>query len=401
MQILFIASRIPFPLVQGDRLVCYRRLKALSQHHQITLLTFYQSQSELQHLHQIEGMCHKIHLVHLPKWKSAYNCATNIVAAHRPFQVAYYKSAEFQATLDRITSETKFDLAHYFLLRMAEYRVPSYLTQIIELIDSMQANLSSRLKIEKPISKILIREELKRITQYEPTVVNNFRNAILVSDLDAEFFTQSSKKIDIIPLGIDIDIFRPQPSEPHDTVRLIFAGHMSYSPNIYAVQWFVDNCWTKLQQLCPNTELIIAGSDAPPEIVKLGERENITVTGHVDSMADTLAQADIAVIPMQSGSGMQNKVLEAMSCGLPTIVTTCGLGAITAVSGEHLVVADAPDDFINQIVKLAKNQQERAEIGQRARLLIEKNYSWDYADQQIESIYESIKSEGLILTTSL
>ena len=284
---------------------------------------------------------------------------------------------------------------------MAEYRVPSYLTQIIELIDSMQANLSSRLKIEKPISKILIREELKRITQYEPTVVNNFRNAILVSDLDAEFFTQSSKKIDIIPLGIDIDIFRPQPSEPHDTVRLIFAGHMSYSPNIYAVQWFVDNCWTKLQQLCPNTELIIAGSDAPPEIIKLGERENITVTGHVDSMADTLAQADIAVIPMQSGSGMQNKVLEAMSCGLPTIVTTCGLGAITAVSGEHLVVADAPDDFINQIVKLAKNQQERAEIGQRARLLIEKNYSWDYADQQIESIYESIKSEGLILTTSL
>ncbi len=395
MHVLFIAPRIPFPLVQGDRLICYRRLKALSQHHQITLLTFYQSQDELQHLDRIEGMCHKIHLVHLPKWRSAYNCLTNAVLSTLPFQVAYYQSAEFQATLDRITSETKFDLAHYFLLRMAEYRVPSNVTKIIELIDSMQSNLSSRLKIEKPISKILIREELKRITKYEPNVVDDFRNAILVSELDAQSFTKSSKKIDIIPIGTDVDIFCPQPSEPHTTVRLIFAGHMSYSPNIYAVQWFIDNCWSGVQQLCPNTEFIIAGAHAPSEILSLADLNNVTVTGRVESMAVTLAQADIAVIPMQSGSGMQNKVIEAMSCGLPTIVTSFGLGAITAVPGEHLIVADTADDFINEIARLVKDVKRRAEIGQKARIFIEENHSWNYADRQIEAIYESIKQEVL------
>ena len=278
---------------------------------------------------------------------------------------------------------------------MAEYQVPRNLTKIIELVDSMQSNLNSRLKIEKPISKILIREELKRMTKYEPNVVDNFRNAILVSELDAKSFTKSSKEIDIIPIGTDVDIFRPQPSEPHSTVRLIFAGHMSYSPNIYAVQWFIDNCWNEVQQLCPNTEFIIAGAHAPSEILNLADRPNITVTGQVESMAATLAQADIAVIPMQSGSGMQNKVIEAMSCGLPTIVTTVGLGAIMAVPGEHLIVADTAAGFINQIARLVKDQKGRAEIGQKARIFIEENYSWDYADRQIQAIYESIKQEVL------
>ncbi len=394
MKILFIAPRIPFPLLQGDRLICYYRLKALSQQHQITLITFYQSERELEHLDRIKSMCHEVHAVHLPKWQSAYNCLTHAIGSKLPFQVAYYQSPAFQSTLDRLTTETKFDVAHYFLLRMAEYQVPAETIEIIDLIDSMQLNLSSRLKIEKSIAKLFVKEELRRITAYELEVVNRFSNAILVSQRDAEYFQNSGKEIDVIPLGIDIDLFRPQPKQPDPTVRLIFAGHLSYSPNIYAVQWFMENCWSKLQHRCPNTQFVIAGADAPAEIVNLGDRANITVTGRVASMGDTLSQADIAVVPMQSGSGMQFKILEAMSCGLPVVTTSFGLGTIKAIPNRQILIADTAASFIDRVVELVQNPQQRLEIGQNARIFIEENHSWHHAAAKIRSIYQSVEIDS-------
>jgi polysaccharide biosynthesis protein PslH len=397
MKILFIAPRIPFPLFQGDRLICYYRLKALSEQHQITLLTFYQSARELEHLEKIEKMCHAVHTVHLPKWQSAYNCLTQAIGSKLPFQVAYYQSPEFQSTLDRLTAETKFDVAHYFLLRMAEYRVPDETVEIIDLIDSMQLNLTSRLKVEKCVSKLFIKEELARITPYELNAVDRFKHAILVSSRDAEYFQASAKDIDVIPLGIDIDLFRPQPKPADPTIRLIFAGHMSYSPNIYAVQWFVENCWTELQQRCPNLEFIIAGADAPAEIDRLGDLPNITVTGRVPSMADTIAQADIAVIPMQSGSGMQFKVLEAMSCALPVVTTSFGLGTIQARREEQIIIADTAADFVDRVVELANDAHQRSTIGQQARTFIEANHSWQHAAAKIRSIYQSVSIESELI----
>jgi polysaccharide biosynthesis protein PslH len=394
MKILFIAPRIPFPLLQGDRLICYYRLKALSEQHQITLLTFYQSERELEHLERIQSMCHAVHAVHLPKWQSLYNCVTNAIGSKLPFQVAYYQSPEFQSTLNQLTAETNFDVAHYFLLRMAEYRVPATTIEIVDLIDSMQLNLTSRLKVEKCAAKLFIKEELARITPYELNAVDRFKHAILVSSRDAEYFHQSAKEIDVIPLGIDVDLFRPQPKPSDSKIRLIFAGHMSYSPNIYAVQWFIENCWDELQNRCPNLQFIIAGADAPAEIDRLGDLPNITVTGSVPSMADTLSQADIAVIPMQSGSGMQFKVLEAMACALPVVTTSFGLGTIQAVPDEQISIADTAADFVDRVVELVNDSHKRSEIGQQARTFIVANHSWQHAAAKIRSIYESVAIES-------
>jgi polysaccharide biosynthesis protein PslH len=394
MKILFVAPRIPFPLLQGDRLICYYRLKALSEQHQITLITFYQSERELEHLDRIKSMCHEVHAIHLPKWQSVYNCMTNVIGSKLPFQVAYYQSAEFQSTLNRLTAETNFDVAHYFLLRMAEYRVPATTIEIIDLIDSMQLNLTSRLKVEKCAAKLFIKEELARIAPYELNAVDRFKHAILVSSRDAEYFQQSAKEIEVIPLGIDIDLFRPQTKPADSTIRLIFAGHMSYSPNIYAVQWFVENCWDELQNRCPNLQFIIAGADAPAEINRLGDLPNITVTGSVPSMADTLSQADIAVIPMQSGSGMQFKVLEAMSCALPVVTTSFGLGTIQAVPDEQISIADTAADFVDRVIELVNDRHKRSEIGQKARTFIVANHSWQHAAAKIRSIYESVALES-------
>lgn len=393
VRVLFIAPRIPFPLRQGDRVICYQRLQSLSKKYAITLVTFYNSPEELENIKSISEFCEEVHAVYLPKWRSLLNCVECLFSPNnQPFQVAYYKSKQFQSKLDEITSAKNFDLAHYFLLRVAEYQIPNRTPKIIELIDSMQLNFSSRIIIEKNIiKKLILKEELNRVTDYEINVVNNYSKSILVSQIDADLITKDAHKIAIVSSVVNTNIFTPSPTDDNKkTVKLIFLGRMGYSPNIYAVMWFAKNCFPAINRDFPQTKFVIAGADATKEIINLGNEQNIEVTGYVESMTNILSQADIAVIPMQSGSGMQNKILEAMACGLPVVTTTLGLGMIQAINGESILVADTIDEFIAAVNSLIENESKRREIGQNGRKFVETHHSLSSAAAKIESIYESI-----------
>jgi glycosyltransferase involved in cell wall biosynthesis len=165
---------------------------------------------------------------------------------------------------------------------------------------------------------------------------------------------------------------------------------MRYTPNIHAVQWFVTNCWESLVREVPDNRLTIAGADPPAEIVKLSQISGIHVTGYVESMVNMLNAANIVITPMQSGSGMQNKILEAMSCELPVITTSLGLGSIEALVGKEILVANTPSEFIDTITWLARSHQEIVEIGIRAREFVEKHHSWETGASEIESIYNQL-----------
>ena len=115
---------------------------------------------------------------------------------------------------------------------------------------------------------------------------------------------------------------------------------MSYPPNIRAARWFADECFPLIQAEVPGATFVIAGAAPAREIRELQTRNGIVVTGFVPSMPVTLNAATVAVAPMRSGAGIQNKILEAMACGLPVVTTTIGLGGITATRGRELLVAD-------------------------------------------------------------
>ncbi len=113
----------------------------------------------------------------------------------------------------------------------------------------------------------------------------------------------------------------------------------------------------------PNVRLIIAGNNPRPEVIALGSNKNVIVTGRVESLGVILNSSRVSIAPMQSGSGMQFKILEAMACGVPVVSTTMGLGDIAAIDGKEIILADTPDSFSNSVITLLKSSIYRQSIG--------------------------------------
>lgn len=386
MKLLFVTPRFPYPPLKGDQVVSYHRLYTLSQRHEITLLTFYQNSQELENIKHIKSFCQNIHTVKIPKWQSFLNLATGVFS-YLPLQVSYYYSDAFKNKINQILSTNNFDVIHLFLLRVAPYFKDVSIPRIIELIDSMQLNLERRIALETFPLRYILQEELQRIITYEQNLHKSFEQIVVVSEKDAKLIP--GQNVQVIPNGIDTELFKQQQQYPlHPT--LIFSGNMSYAPNIHAVKWFVKDCLPIIQQKIPDVSFVIAGANPSKEVQSLAKTTGVEVTGFVKSMSETLRNANVAVAPMQSGSGIQNKILEAMSTGLPVVTTNLGLGSIKAKPNKEILVADTPEDFAQVTINLLKNPLKARELGDQARKYVVENHSWKAAANQLEELYKKL-----------
>ena len=85
---------------------------------------------------------------------------------------------------------------------------------------------------------------------------------------------------------------------------------------------------------------------------------------------------------MQSGSGMQFKILEAMACGVPVVTTARGLGDISASPGKDILVADSPKDFSRAVVSLLESEPLSRDVGDRGLRYVRANHSWDVLNER-------------------
>jgi polysaccharide biosynthesis protein PslH len=387
MQILYISSRFPYPALKGDQVILYHRLKHLSMKHGITLLTFYQNDMELNGLEQIEQYCNKVETVRLSKAESLYNVLHLSAFSRRPMQTLYFRSEEFKRKLRDILHSDDYDIVHTYLLRMAEYTRHIGQPKVLELIDCMQLNLKKRLVHIRYPQRIMYGEEFRRIKSYENAVINEYDASVVVSDVDRGFL--GSRNVVSIPLGIDTDRHQQRVPIPGNQT-IVFSGNMAYYPNEIAILWFIHNCLEQIKRQVPGVQLKIVGIDPGGRVKKYHDGKTIIVTGYVESIIDELATAQIAIAPMQSGYGMHIKVLEAMSCGLPVVSTSSGLGTIEAISGTDVLIADDPVSFSNHCVRLLQNYEEVQNIGNAARKLVVERYGWKTHADKVENIYLNI-----------
>lgn len=161
---------------------------------------------------------------------------------------------------------------------------------------------------------------------------------------------------------------------------------MSYAPNVDAAHYLVHDVMPLVWEKIPSATLLLAGTDPKPAVRALASKR-VSVSGRLDDIRTAYASAQVFVAPMRIGSGLQNKLLEAMAMQLPCVTTSL---AATPLAGAPLLVGDSPAQLADHIVALLQNDDLRRSTAAQGRDFVLQHSSWPAAVQPLENIFNAI-----------
>lgn len=376
MRLLVILPRFPYPIEKGDKLRAYHQLRILSLHHQIHLVAISHRKVNEKDRAKVSPYCQTIDVVQTGWITMAFNLL-KVFFTGLPFQVGYYYSAKARKKVDQAVKTFKPQHIYCQLLRTAEYGYVYDIPATIDYQDVFSKGVERRIPRVKGIMKWLLAMEHKRLLRYEKLIFDRYEHKTIISIPDRDHIPHPERDtIVVVPNGVDHQFFKPMNHpKTHD---LVFTGNMGYPPNINCAVYLGEQVLPLVHKTMPGVRLMIAGA-TPHARVKALASEFITVTGWVDDIRECYASAKIFLAPMQMGTGLQNKLLEAMSMQMPCITSTlCNL-ALKAQPDVEILIGDSPEQVAEKVIGLLQNEAFANEIATAGYAFVHKQYGWEGA----------------------
>jgi len=387
--ILFLSLRFPYPPQRGDRIRAYHFIKELSKKHDISMVSFFESEKEIEQIDELKKYCSKVEVVKFSPVRAYFNSAFYSFSS-KPFQVGYWYSPNMCKKIEWLIESNDFDIIHAQFFRMAQY-VTKYAQypKVLDLADALSLNLHRRAKLDRGFCLPLVKLEEKRVRRYETEIIKNFDIGTMVSAFDRDYLLNldESLKLSVIPMGVDHNYFSPDKKDYKQQV--LFTGTMSYFPNYDAVLYFCKEIFPIIKKQLPDLSFYIVGNHPHRKLLQVACKD-IVVTGYVPDVRPYFNDSAVFVCPLRSGSGMQAKNLEAMAMGVPIVTTSVGFEGLEAVPGKEILIADEPGKFADYVIQLIEDKEFRNEISENARRLVETKYSWHRIVKRLEQIYRQI-----------
>ena len=224
--------------------------------------------------------------------------------------------------------------------------------------------------------------EYRRLCRYEASIFEDFDVKSIISEPDRDLFPHERRdEILIIPNGVDHDFFKPQ--EREKLYDLVFTGNMSYPPNVNAVDYLANDILPIVWKTLPEVKLYIAGATPDPKVKKVAS-ERIIVSGWLDDIRDAYAQSRVFIAPMRIGTGLQNKLLEAMSMRLPAITSPLANASLGAKPNEEILVGINAEEMAQHIITLLTDTQKAKQIAHAGYDFANRVYDWGKATNILE-----------------
>lgn len=375
MKILFILSRFPWPLEKGDKLRAFHFIRLLSEEHDVHLFALSDRKVSDTDYKAVAEYCDKIEVVHFSGWSIFKGLVASLFRG-LPFQVGYFWNRKAARGISAMIKQEEPDLIFCQLVRVAEYVKDIPVRKVIDYQDALSLNMRRRAAVSKGIKKLVFAREARLLSLYENSVFNKFDYRIIISEPDKEALTHPDKgEIVVIPNGVDHDFFIPDESA-EKRYDVVFTGNMSYAPNVEGAIWLAKEIFPLVKKSMPHLTLLLAGA-SPVSSVKALESDDITVTGWIPDIRDAYRQSKVFIAPMLTGSGLQNKLLEAMAMKLPCITTNLANASLMAENNREIIVADSADEIAAAIVKLLKDKQFAEEIAVSAYRMVRSKFCWN------------------------
>jgi polysaccharide biosynthesis protein PslH len=385
MRVLFLATRFPVPPWRGDQIRAHYQLKHLATQHEITLAVLTDDAPPPAMRAVVEAWGVKVRVVSLGRIGALGALGRVLAGDRRPFQTLWYLRARARRELAALLRTERFDLVHAQLVRTAAYlpdrpRPPV----VVDFIDAMSANMARRAAHSSGPVAWVAALEAGRLRRFERALLERIAVGLVVAREDADLIAPD--RIRVVPNGVDGALFRFDPTE-RARPRVIFGGNLGYFPNVDAAIWLAREIFPLIRAAVPAAELRLVGARPTRAVRALAALPGVSVAADVPSMADELAAARVALLPMRAGTGLQNKVLEALAVGTPVVTTARATAAFAVIPGHHLLVEERAADLARATAGLLAPSAQAVALARAGRRLVEERYLWESAAAALGAVW--------------
>jgi len=384
MKIFVLLSRIPFPIEKGDKLRAFHQIRCLAKNNEIIVCALSNSPVHPEAIKVLSEFCSEIHLIDTPKTGLIWNAIKTFFNGN-PFQVGYFYRRNAQNKINSLIEKCKPDHIYCQLTRVSEYVKESKLPKTLDYQDVFSLGAKRQAESSSPLMKMFFMMEYRRLLRYEHDIFDKFDHKTIISLPDREMLPHPLRnQVVIIPNGVDHEYFKPiEAKKTHD---IVFTGNMGYPPNIDAARFLAIEIFPLVLKQFPNATLLLAGAN-PSAKIRAIQSSNITVTGWLPDIRDSYASSRVFIAPMRIGTGLQNKLLEAMAMELPCITSMLANQALGAKENEEILVGNTAQEYANHIVNLLKDEPKARNLAEKGHSFIQREFNWEKSTALLEELF--------------
>lgn len=346
--------------------------------HKVTFVAFYENDNELIDLAQTNEYYDKIITVKLCR-KFAYIRMLKAILTGKPFKLEFLDTLKMHRAVDKELKNEHYDLLYSFFYKMVPFiEKHNEYKRYVDLNDAFAINYDRQIENSTKWYKTLfLKSERSRIYKYEKHCIDKFDKCIYVSQIDKNFMTDEAhkEKTAVISVVCDTEYFKNENYAEYNSKEISYIGLMSYIANHDAVMYFIRNIFPLIKKRIPDAIFKVIGADPREELLEYAKNDkSVIVTGRVEDVREHLKTSAVSVTPIRIGAGLQNKILEAMSMGIPVVTSEVGANPITT-NRSILPVAQTEQEYADKICEIMQNRDLRLELSQKSRQFVIDNFS--------------------------
>jgi glycosyltransferase involved in cell wall biosynthesis len=274
-----------------------------------------------------------------------------------------------------------------YLPALGRYSAPRVLTEIEPGADAARNAFGAT----PGLTQLLACADAWAWQRFEGTVLRQVDTAVVLTERDRQALAPLAGKTPImrIPLGVTLPATPLNPAGELPP-SLLFIGNYAHPPNVEAAIRLMRNIFPRLRERVRGLVLNVVGDQPTAEMQHVTDAR-IQITGRVSDVTPFLDRAVLVVLPLRLGGGMRVKALEALAAGKAVVASPLAvMGLEGLVDGEHVVLAESDDEFVDAIVQLLAEPARRARIARAARDWAARHVNWDSVAAVYDEVYAGL-----------
>ncbi len=400
-RVLYITHRVPWPPDRGDRIRTWNILRYLSGQADVDLACLADEPVADATLAELKRVTRRLAIVS-HEGKKRYAAGLISLMAGRTVTEGLFDCAELRTVLRDWDQSAQYDAVMASSSGIARYLHAPFVnqrtTRWVDLIDVDSQKWMDYSRAARFPMSLVYGTEGRRLRRVEQRLAESCDQLLVVSEAERDLFRSfcNTERIAAVGNGVDAQYFSPLSGTAVDDYSCVFVGVMNYKPNADAVIWFTKNVWPQIRAKYPTAVFRIVGKSPGSEVQALASTPGVEVTGSVPDVRPWLHRSTCAVVPLKIARGVQNKVLEAMSCGRPVICSPAPLQGLMAEPGLHLLKADSTNEWVETISHLFEDRTAQQELGMAGAAFVQLNHSWNHCLSSLDRMFDRAETQNPI-----